>query len=1043
MNRKLTKRIISSLLALVLLLSNVPATAFATEETGATQPADETVESAEASRAVQTDLKAAIEQQIRTYAKSINKSNADDAAATAIAKHGITGGGKTLAVGKNHALTATLMNSELGLATVIRGCELGIKQMQQLNLSEAFVLSGTYWGTDPLHFFNIIYPETPDENTPGSTLQICHADEKNYTGKTNGYDSSLGWIAGSANIRTTITKKSVTADTVTYNVTVSFEDRFDFSTSSNSGFQNLISGLGALLFKEFNWTATATFSLTVDNGCSHDSSAYYWRYDAGTQNMTSVTTDEFGENQTKKYTVTKNGGSVFYYELDRMVTLLHNVPWELEYTVKKPGYFILSPTPDSQNACYEMAIYYRTHFFIQNTERIESIYKTHCYGYTFANLFNYAKDQLFTVRLENVMQADGSNMIYVSVYNHDLQKTVLEPLPMDDYYWIQSGVQTLQDDESRGLSGEDLRIKYIGNAKYPFTSEIFELKVWENGKNGESDSCFTDKVTKPTCAAKGYTTRTCSLCGYSYKTAYTNKLSHTYTPAVTPPTCTEQGYTIYTCGKCGDQYTDHLEEALGHRYGEWSQTVAPTCTATGEESRSCAICKKSEIKAVTALGHDTVQHPGLTPTCTEDGWGDYESCNRCDYSTYQAISAKGHDYGSEVTPPTCTEDGCTTHTCAACGDTYVDTYVDKLGHTDVIDEPIAATCTESGLTEGKHCTVCGEILIAQEEIPALGHSKLIDEAVAPTCTETGLTEGARCTTCGEVLAQQEVIAALGHSWTDPSAVIKNCGRCGHTEGGYRILLNADEFSATGCVWIDGVEYAVTAANGNYYVDLEHTNATNLVVYTYHDPDAEDIHTQYPTGMKVWLLKHQDGTYTAQYVKEFDNLLQYSGSSIRITGKKGIRMITSIAKDKKTALTGKGLAGYTLMEYGTVLCFASEIPEGEGLVLGSSYARSNYAYKKNVADPVFASTKDLIQYTNVLVGFSLDQCKDDIAMRPYIILKNAQGEEITLYGGTIYRSIGYIAYQNRSVFQPKTASYNYVWEIIHHVYGDKYDADYRG
>ena len=55
----------------------------------------------------------------------------------------------------------------------------------------------------------------------------------------------------------------------------------------------------------------------------------------------------------------------------------------------------------------------------------------------------------------------------------------------------------------------------------------------------------------------------------------------------------------------------------------------------------------------------------------------------------------------------------------------------------------------------------------------------------------------------------------------------------------------------------------------------------------------------------------------------------------------------------------------------------------------------------------------------------------------------QSYQITLYGGTIYRSIGYIAYQNRTVFKPKTASYNYVWEIIHHVYGDKYDADYKG
>ena len=794
MNGNLKKQIMSLLLALVLLMSNVPATAFATEETESTQPAAEAM-----SRVVQTELGATIEQQVRAFAKSINKTDADDDAAAAIAKHGITGGGKKLAVGKNHALTATLMNSELGLATVIQGCELGIQQMQQLNLSEAFVLSGTYWGSNPLNFFNIIYPEILEKNTPSNTLQICHAEEKKFTGETNGYDSSLGWIAGSANARTTITKAKVTADTVTYNVTVSFEDRFDFSTSSNSGFKNLISGLGALLFKEFDWTATATFSLTVDNGCSHDTDAYYWFYDAGTQSMASVTTDEFGENQTKKYTVTKNGGSVFYYELDQMVTLLHNVPWELEYTVKKPGYFILSPTQDSQNACYEMALYYRTHFFIQNTERIEGIYKTHCYGYTFANLFNYAKDQLFTVRLENVIQADGSNMIYVSVYNHDLQQTVLEPLPMDDYYWMQGGVLTLQDDESRGLSGEDLRIKYIGNAKYPFDSEIFELKVWENGKNGESDSCFTDKLTKPTCSAKGYTTHTCALCGYSYKDTYTAKIPHTYGKWTVSKiaTCTEEGEERRDCTNCdhyetrdvaalGHDITHHQAQvvtctvigwnaydtcsrcdystyveisATGHNYGAWIETKAPTCTATGTERRDCNVCDRFETCDIAALGHDKVAHTAKAPTCTETGWEAYETCSRCAYTTYEKIAATGHKHNAVVTAPTCLERGYTAHT-SHCGDTYKDNYVDALGHSFTnYKSNNNATCAVDG-TETTKCDRCDATDTRTEEGSALGHNVgawYVTEK--PTCTETG-TQRKDCSRCDHFEA--EAIAATGH-----------------------------------------------------------------------------------------------------------------------------------------------------------------------------------------------------------------------------------------------------------------------------------------
>ena len=155
------------------------------------------------------------------------------------------------------------------------------------------------------------------------------------------------------------------------------------------------------------------------------------------------------------------------------------------------------------------------------------------------------------------------------------------------------------------------------------------------------------------------------------------------------------------------------------------------------------------------------------------------------------------------------------------------------------------------------------------------------------------------------------------------------------------------------------------------------------------------------------------------------------------------MITSLYKDTKSALTGGGLAGFKLMEYGTVLAFAHEV-EGDGdLVLGKPYSRSNYAYKRGTADPVFANSGNLTQYTNVLVGFNLDQCKEDIAMRPYIILEDAEGNQITLYGGVIYRSVGYIAYQNRNAFNPGTDAYDYIWDIIHHVYGDRYDSDYKG
>lgn len=253
----------------------------------------------------------------------------------------------------------------------------------------------------------------------------------------------------------------------------------------------------------------------------------------------------------------------------------------------------------------------------------------------------------------------------------------------------------------------------------------------------------------------------------------------------------------------------------------------------------------------------------------------------------------------------------------------------------------------------------------------------------------------------------------------------------------RVVMDQSILAGQASVWIDGVEYAVQGSGDTVYVDLPaDAEPGSMVVYNYHVGDAADVHTQYPLGMQVWALnENADGSFTPDRVEELDNILQYSGSSIRITGKKGIRMITSIERNKKNDLTAGGLGGYTLEEYGTVLTWSSNLDENNPLVLGRDYAKSNFAYKKDVADPIFAFAGNLMQYTNVLVDFTLDQCKDDIAMRPYMILSNEAGEQMTIYGGIVHRSIGYIAWQNRYEFAPSDPAYSYVWNIIRHVYAE--------
>ena len=95
----------------------------------------------------------------------------------------------------------------------------------------------------------------------------------------------------------------------------------------------------------------------------------------------------------------------------------------------------------------------------------------------------------------------------------------------------------------------------------------------------------------------------------------------------------------------------------------------------------------------------------------------YASYSSSSYASFRCVEAHEHSYTAVVTPPTCTEKGYTTHTCS-CGDSYVDTYVDALGHAwdggTVTKQP---TATETGVRTYT-CTRCSAT--KTETIPATG-----------------------------------------------------------------------------------------------------------------------------------------------------------------------------------------------------------------------------------------------------------------------------------------------------------------------------------
>lgn len=229
-----------------------------------------------------------------------------------------------------------------------------------------------------------------------------------------------------------------------------------------------------------------------------------------------------------------------------------------------------------------------------------------------------------------------------------------------------------------------------------------------------SDDYTTD--VEPTCTETGIKSRHCSRCDAKTDSqkipASGHDIVHHEGKAAT---CVDDGCADYdTCKNC-DYTTYQVIKAHGqHEYGKDNiLDAAPTCTEEGQYSQHCLYCDaKTNITTIPALGHSLVHHDGQAATCTEEGWEEYATCERCDYSSKVTIAALGHKFPTTYTiekVPTDSEEGQAYRNCLTCGEKADIETIPTLQNTDssvVFTGPstieVGAIATIRSLYSGAH-----------------------------------------------------------------------------------------------------------------------------------------------------------------------------------------------------------------------------------------------------------------------------------------------------------------------------------------------------
>ena len=170
---------------------------------------------------------------------------------------------------------------------------------------------------------------------------------------------------------------------------------------------------------------------------------------------------------------------------------------------------------------------------------------------------------------------------------------------------------------------------------------------------------------------------------------------------------------VFSLSACDDNAQnnggqDSNNNSHTHSFGEWETVKVASCTTEGMQERYCS-CGEKQTKNITANNNHS--------------FGEWKT----------------------VKNATCTQNGEKERSCS-CGKIEKQT-LKANGHIEVIDQAVEATCTQNGKTEGKHCSVCNKVIVAQQQTSMKAHTEsdwIVDKEA--TVEEEGSMHKV-CSTC--------------------------------------------------------------------------------------------------------------------------------------------------------------------------------------------------------------------------------------------------------------------------------------------------------